>query len=291
MCKNLDPNDTNLIKKDEFLNVLFQFKLPQRLIQDNVIDPMILEFTDKNQPDKINYKNFIEHVADYKELNDFYNFKDKHLIKIEDKIVSSKNKMVESLVVIKEEESKKHKMLKELEKNLKLFEEQKNKLKEKENNADYEKQTNNCQPSKEFNDRIFKDRGEIKQKIIDIESKFSAHPSLRKEIKAKTRYGANPDFKDTHWITNQDPKSGMFVNERDRFGQNKTCFQTKEKEIKTQNRKSKIDIIKFYADQKENTSRMSQMLYEQKKNYSLMQRTEKIYRYEKINKTRNELIE
>lgn len=291
MCKNLDPNETNLIKKDDFLNVLFQFKLPQRLIQDNVIDPMILEFTDKNQPDKINYKNFIEHVADFKELNDFYNFKDCHLKKIEDKIENSKNKMIQSLVFIKQEEGKKHKMLEELEKNLKLFEQEKYKLKEKENNVDFEKQTNNCQPSKEFNERIFKDRGEIKQRIIDIESKFSAHPSLRKEIKAKTRYGANPDFKDTHWITSQDPKSGMFINEKDRFGQNVTCYQTKEREMKTQNRNAKINITKFYADQKESQSTMSQMLYEQKKLYSLMQRTEKIYRYEKINKTRNELIE
>ena len=74
MFKKLDPDDTKLIYNNELKDVIYHFKLPQRFVHDSVLQPILDQFKDKDQPDKINYKDFIEHLADYKELNDFFNF-------------------------------------------------------------------------------------------------------------------------------------------------------------------------------------------------------------------------
>lgn len=289
--KKLDPEETFHITQQELKDVICNFKLPPRFINDKVLQPILDQFTDKNDPHKINYKNFIEHLADYRELNDFFNYKEKHLDKLKDKIAASKEQVKNSVILIKKEEEKKHELLKELEKNIKLHEEVKEKEKQDELKRNKIEYVNNCQPSKEFNELLFKNKEKINDKYKEFESKFSAHPSLRKEIKAKTRYGANPEIKSTAWITSQDPKSGMFINEHERFNNKDNYFQQKEKMLRENKHKNKINIIKFYTEQKDNKSAMSVIINEQKKMYSLLQRTEKMYKYELINKNRNELIE
>ena len=291
--KLLDPNDTNLISPEELKSVLYNFKLPQRFVTESVIDPLIMEFRDKQDNSKINYKNFIEHLADYKDINDFFNFKDKHIEKLQSKIIENKDIMLQSLATIRKEEEKKHELLHDLEKNIKIHEEEKIKMREKQIQMDLKElnQINNSQPSKEFNEMLFKNKDEHFKKYKEFENNFSAHPSLRKEIKAKTRYGANPELKSSKWITEQDPKSSMYISETERFNNNLLDYQIKEKQTKQNRYNNKIDIIKYYTDQKDNNSTMSVMLRDQKNRYSLIQRTEKMYRYELINKLRNELIE
>lgn len=291
MFKTLDPKETNLIPVNELKNIIFNFKLPLRFVQESVLNPIIEQFRDRQNEKMINYRNFIEYLADFKELNDFFNFKDKHIERLNDKINASKDQMIQSVVMIKKEEEKKHELLRELEKNIKIHEQAKEKEKEEDLKRIKQVHINNCQPSKEFNDLIFKDKDIIAKKFKEFEDNFSAHPSLRKEIKAKTRYGANPEIKSTAWITNQDPKSGMYISETDRFKTKDNYFQAKEKELKQNKFQNKINIIKFYTDQKDNKNAMAVMLKEQKKLYSLLQRTEKMYRYELINKIRNQLIE
>lgn len=199
--------------------------------------------------------------------------------------------MLKSVALIKIEEEKKFELLQELEKNIKLHEEVREKERQEELKRSKIEYINNCQPSKEFNEQIFKGKETLLDKYKEFESKFSAHPSLRKEIKAKTRYGANPPPKNTAWITSQDPKSGMFISESERFNTKDNYFQQKEKLMRQNKYKNKINIIKFYTEQKDNNSAMSVIINEQKKLYSLLQRTEKMYKYELINKNRNELIE
>lgn len=287
--KNLDPNDTNLITKQQFKDVLASFKLQQRLFVDNLIDPLIEEFKESNTNNSecINYKNFIEHLADYKELNDFFHFKDKHLEKLKSAIDNSKQLVSISKSLIQQEEDKKHFLKEDLENEIKKHEEAKQLEKIKEIAKSNE--TNNVQPSKEFNDLIFKNKDQTSKKYKEFESNFSAHPSLRKEVKAKTRFGANPEIKSTKWITEQDPKSGMFISENDRF--KKIDFQKKEHEAKLQKYKSKIEILKNHNDIIDNLGSKTLMLKEHKKMYSLLQRSEKLYKYELLNKLRNELIE
>lgn len=291
MFKKLDPDDTKLIYNNELKDVIYHFKLPQRFVHDSVLQPILDQFKDKDQTDKINYKDFIEHLADYKELNDFFNFKDKHLEKLHNKIVESKDQMLQSVAMIKIEEEKKHELMKDIEKNIKLHEEFKAKEKQEELLKIKKLETNNSQPSKEFCDLVYKNKDKVMDKYKEFESKFSAHPSLRKELKAKTRYGANPELQSTAWITCQDPKSGMYINEKERFNNKDTYFQQQEKQLRENKHQNKINIIKFYQDQKDNKSTMSVMLGEHKKLYSLLQRTEKMFRYEMINKMRNQLIE
>lgn len=286
--KNLDPNDTNLITKQQFKDVLSSFKLQQRLFVDNLIDPLIEEFKESNNNcEFINYKNFIEHLADFKELNDFFHFKDKHLDKLKNAIDNSKKLVSISNNLIQQEEDKKHILKEDLENEIKKHEEAKHLERLKEIAKSNE--INNIQPSKEFNDLIFKNKELTSKKYKEFESNFSAHPSLRKEVKAKTRFGANPEIKSTKWITEQDPKSGMFISENDRF--KKIDFQKKEHEAKLQKYKSKIEILKNHNDIIDNLGTKTLMVKEHKKMYSLLQRSEKLYKYELLNKLRNELIE
>ena len=292
LCKNKDAKETNFIDINNFKSIISSFKLPLRFNNDSIINPLIEDFKN-NSRDKINYKQLIEYIVDTRELNDFYNFKDKYLYKIENKIKSSENQMKNSLEAIKLEQAKKHELFKELEKNKILDIEAKKhkKVKDEEFDKFYQSKINNYQPSKEFNELIFKDFKKTKDKYKEFESKFSAHPSLRKEVVIQTRYGSNPKVIDTKWITQSLPISGSYISEKDRFSQNINYFQEKEKHLKLNKFKNKINNIKFYNDQVENKFNMDLMLKDQKKQNSLLQRTNKLYRYELINKIRNELVE
>ena len=119
MFKTIDKNETNLVNQDEFKHVINGFKLPARFIQEKVFEPIFIEFKDTDS-EKIDYKKFIEHLADYKELNDFFNFKDKHIEKLKKKIEDSKESMIKSVALIKKEEEKKHILFEELEKNKRI---------------------------------------------------------------------------------------------------------------------------------------------------------------------------
>lgn len=289
MCKEMDKEENGVIKVNDLKTMIYNFKLPQRFLNDSVLNPLIDKFKDKDE--NINYKNFIEHIVDQKDLNDFFDFKDKHIEKIRNKIQSSKEKMQASYVLIKQEEDKKHALLEELEKNIQLHEEAKQKEKSKDKHNFYEKHINAYQPSMEFTKQLFKDKEAHAAQYRTFESNFSAHPSLRKEMVVQTRYGANPPYQNTKWITQPTTDSGMFISEGERFSKSNTYFQQQEKQLRTMKYANKINIIQFYNDQNENKKNMETMLKDQKKLYSLNQRTEKLHKYEVINKVRNELVE
>jgi hypothetical protein len=293
LFKQYDTQDTNFINIDQLKEMILNFKLPPKFQHESVLNPLIEKYKnlDDTTSQLINYKKLIEDIVDIKELNDFFNFKDKHIEKIESKIQNSKDKMIESYNLIKQEELKKHSLMKELERNAKLHAEAKLKQKDLENKYLLDKHPNSLQPSKELNEIVFKDIKQHSDKYKEFESKFSAHPSLRKEVIVQTRYGANPVFQNTKWITQPVSDSGMFLSERDRFSKNNHYFQEQEKHLRTNKHLNKINLIKYYNDENENKKNMENMLKDQKKLYSLLQRTEKMHKYEMINKIRNDLVE
>lgn len=289
LFKNLDEEGTNYIKISELKEMIYNFKLPTRFQNENIINPLIEKYKDVSG-EKINYKDFLDDLVDSKEKNDFFNFKDMYVEKIKKKIINSEEQMEVSKSILKEEEKKKNEIMKELERNMKLHAELIQKGNEN-NKFEYDKYVNIYQPSLQFNSHIYKNIKENIEKYKEFEDKFSAHPSLRKEVRIQTRYGSNPPYQNTKWITQSVPNSGMYVSENDRFSKEVNYFQQQEKNLKWNKYKNKINMIKSYNDQNENKKNMENILKEQKNVFSLLQRTDKLYKYEMINKTRNELIE
>ena len=83
----------------------------------------------------------------------------------------------------------------------------------------------------------------------------------------------------------------MYISETDRFKSKDNYFQKQEKQLKENKHLNKINTIKQYNEQFVNKNALSLVVSDQKKLYSLLQRTEKMFKYEMINKQRNELIE
>ena len=153
----------------------------------------------------------------------------------------------------------------------------------------------NTQPSTDFINQTFKDHYQCYQELNKVEESFSAHPSLLTELKAKTRFNANPKHKDTFYMINQDPKGSSHLNEKDRFsiiGPNAiTSYIQKEREIQKLRQMEKWKRIQNYRDMNVKQMKFYQDLEDMRDVANLKKKTESLMDYEKFNKKRNEFVE
>ena len=145
------------------------------------------------------------------------------------------------------------------------------------------------QPSTNFINNIFKNHNEHFEKLNEIEKSFSPLPSLIKEIKGKTRFGANKIHNSMN-VVQPNEKSALFIDEKKRFDnvdklvENERYFKFEREKANINKRKNVNKLIneqiEFYRD--------LEHLKDSNKQFT---RTKNLYDYEVQNRLNNFIIE
>jgi hypothetical protein len=159
---------------DSFSKVIKKFPIHEKYTNENILKNL---FNNCNINDNmILYKDFMDKLISSKEINDFYNFKEKYIQNIKYKIDNSSAANQESLLSLRAEEEEKRIIAKELEKEIKKHNENRHKeFEERKIN-----EVNNLVPSTAFINKIFSKKDEYFKKHQELEKAISPHPSLLK---------------------------------------------------------------------------------------------------------------
>ena len=283
----------DICTKENFKKILEKFNLTERYTRDNLIDAIFNNYIINDNPEFMNIGKFVDDCLKNVEENNFSSFKNRHIQDIENKVKGNKNQLKEYDFKLLEEQRRKEDLKKDifeqiLDKKRRMKEEQK----EIEKNL---KKIINTQPSTDFINQTFKDHYQCYQELNKVEESFSAHPSLISQLKAKTRFNANPVHKDTFYMINQDPKGSSHLNEKDRFaviGPNAiTHYILQEKEKEHLKKIEKWKRIQNYRDMNVKQMKFYQDLEDMRDMANLKKKTETLLDYEKFNKNRNEFVE
>ena len=233
----------------------------------------------------MSFKNFVHEILDTKELHDFYNFKERYVKNMKEKIERSENIIKESMPKLLAEEEAKKLFAKEIENEI-LIHKKKNEIEDK-------KEINNSVPSTEFINKVFANKDECFRKRQEIEKEMSPHPSLLKginafnliiilEIQAKTRYGGNPQHKNTFYIIQAPENSSSYVSETVRFSTNGKTEVEKDREKKILYNLHRKEQKKTLTDHLSQNAFLKDYLKEEKDIFSQLQRSKKLYNYENV---------
>ena len=275
--------------KEAFENVLKKFQFPDRYTQPHLISAIYDSFQ-RSDEKGMDLKKFVEDVLTNVDKVNFFDFQDNYLNRINQKISKTKDDLINSSKDLVEHKSQKDQIKKEY-----LAEIEANRIRKiEEKNQPQPKEVLNPQPSTAFVNQLFHNNVEHYKTLNAVEDSFSAYPSLIKNMKGKTRFGANPPHKDTFYMINQDPRGSSHITEAERFnvvGPNLTSFIQMEREDNKKIRLAKLKVFKNYRDIAYNASKTYEKLYEQKDINTMLKRTMRLYDYELRNKMRNEIVE
>lgn len=169
-----------------------------------------------------------------------------------------------------------------------------NYLREKEENR-YLTEVNGTVPSTKFLHKVFDKRQEHYFKLNQIEMTFSPHPSLIKENQRKTRFGANPKFRDTGEILYGNKSCSSYnITERERFnvkGNVLAEIANNEKRKKMKKIEGRLERMRNQAQKNNMINYWKDYLIEEKINYSKLQRSKMKFKYENLIKENNKIIE
>lgn len=154
-----------------FQDAIKKFTLPDKYTTEPIMRAVFDKYKNNEMDEKMNYKNFVDDILNYKEPNNFYDFKDKYMNLIKDKIEKNQNRMQESYKTLKEQDEEKKKLAKQIEEEIKNH---KNPLEETKEIQGF----NSYQPSGEFLKKSFANKDLYFKKHQEIEKSFSPHPSL-----------------------------------------------------------------------------------------------------------------
>ena len=195
--KEFDTENNNTITFENFAQVLKSLKIPSKYTEETVLrsvfEESIASYTTNTLGNRytgnlgtesqLNFKKFVEELVAFKGENDFYSFKDQYLEKLKNKIENSKKEMNSNMSVGKIEADNKKMLHSEIREELDKRSHERLEAKFMENNNHFiSDQINNCQPSKQFNERVFTNKEEFAKMHLELEKGFSAHPSLMKGI-------------------------------------------------------------------------------------------------------------
>ena len=268
---------------DLFKKTFKKFNLPERYLNDEILHAIFDQFKDENNLMK--YNEFLDKCVNKSEKNDFFNFQDKYINFIQNKIEKTQK--------IKENQKQKEIIEKEI-KNKNFLNnfflqqiEEKNKLNNL--NTNVNDSYSHMQPSTNFINNVFKDHNKHFEKLNEIEKSFSPLPSLIKEIKGKTRFGANK-IHNSMSVVQPNEKSALFIDEKKRFDnvdklvENERYFKFEREKANINKRKNVNKLIneqiEFYRD-----------LEELKDSNKQFTRTKNLYEYEVQNRLNNFIIE
>ena len=279
--------------KENFKNILEKFNLTERYTRDNLIDAIFNNYNINNNPEYMDIGKFVDDCLRNVEENNFSSFKNRNIQAIEEKVKIRKEELKALYWKLWEEHRKKEELKKDIFGQI-IDKKVRKKLEEEEIEKNLKKIIN-TQPSTDFINQTFKDHYQCYQELNKVEESFSAHPSLLTELKAKTRFNANPKHKDTFYMINQDPKGSSHLNEKDRFsiiGPNAiTSYIQKEREIQKLRQMEKWKRIQNYRDMNVKQMKFYQDLEDMRDVANLKKKTESLMDYEKFNKKRNEFVE
>ena len=268
---------------DLFKKTFKKFNLPERYLNDEILHAIFDQFKDENNLMK--YNDFLDKCVKKTEKNDFFNFQDKYINFIQNKIEKTQK--------IKENQKQKEIIEKEI-KNKNFLNnfflqqiEEKNKLNNL--NTNVNDSYSHMQPSTNFINNVFKDHNKHFEKLNEIEKSFSPLPSLIKEMKGKTRFGANKIHNSMN-VVQPNEKSALFIDEKKRFDnvdklvENERYFKFEREKANINKRKNVNKLIneqiEFYRD--------LEHLKDSNKQFT---RTKNLYEYEVQNRLNNFIIE
>ena len=281
---NSDVCDFNTFKK-----VMSKFPLPDKYIKEPLLKAIYDNY--KTEDDKgMNYIKFLDHCVGKKEPNDFFDFQSKYLDLVTDKLTRLEKEAEKQQETIKINNKNNNDLQKFYEKQI----EESRIRKEKDLLKNDKISLSHSQPSLDFINLVFKDRAEHFKELNKIEDSFSPLPSLIKDNVGKTRFGANPKNVNTKVMVQADPKSALFINEKDRFHIKGPDFIDNVQNERYLNKLRKEEVWKRIG--KTVSDAKAQFDFEQKVSdnkaaVGLVEKTKRLYKYELTNKMRNEIIE
>ena len=271
------------INYDLFKKTFKKFNLPDKYLNDEMLHAIFDQYKDENNLMKFN--DFLDKCVKKTEQNDFFNFQDKYINFIQNKIEKTEK--------IKENQHEKEIIEKEI-KNKNFLNnfylqqiEDKKKLNEKlktEPNENF----SHMQPSTNFINKIFNEHNFYFNKLNEIEKSFSPLPSLIKENQKKTRFGANK-IHNSMPIIQPNEKSSMFLNENQRFN-NKDNLVENERYFNFERQKANINKRKNVNDMINEQIQFKRDLESLKNSNKQFTRTKNMYEYEVQNRLNNFII-
>ena len=289
---NFNSDDKSHCDYKVFKDVICNFQIPSKYIEDNILNSVYDKFKNKEN-DKMNYKSFVDFIVDGKEANDFFDYKQKFIGRIEQKLVRLDEKIQEKSDALKIHSENKHKFAESLRKDIeekKSLINQRNPLDDKITNQTtlvykFEKEVNSIQPSLNLINKTFKDGNKYFDKRQSIENSLSAHPSIFKPEKAKTRFNANPPHQDTFVNIAPPQYASSYIDEKKRFD-----IRCKwDVDFQVQEKQKKNAITNKILERKRNNNEINSQRVEALENYKEQMdnlgqynRTNKVYKYEDV---------
>ena len=283
---NLSKNNLNKCNYDKFSQAVLSLNPSKNFSDEKYIKKLFNEYKDKDNLVDIRYfvnnlfeKNSKEYMTKLKD-NITYKFKEQ----VEEKRNSlqkyiSENKNQKNLIFQKKYDLDKQLLLK---KEIQLKEEENEKI---------TNEINSTVPSTIWIHHIYDNRNECYNSLNRAEHALSAKSNVKQYfLKANTRFGANPVWRNTSEILIGDKFSSTYINEKDRFNLNRDVG----KDDKRKNEQIKIgreNRIKTAIQKYEENNYVKQFLREEKAKYSQYEKSRKLLDYEELFKKRNFLIE
>ena len=283
---NLSKNNLNKCNYNKFSQAVLSLNPSKNFSDEKYIKKLFNEYKDKDNLVDIRYfvnnlfeKNSKEYMTKLKD-NITYKFKEQ----VEEKRNSlqkyiSENKNQKNLIFQKKYDLDKQLLLK---KEIQLKEEENEKI---------TNEINSTVPSTIWIHHIYDNRNECYNSLNRAEHALSAKSNVKQYfLKANTRFGANPVWRNTSEILIGDKFSSTYINEKDRFNLNRDVG----KDDKRKNEQIKIgreNRIKTAIQKYEENNYVKQFLREEKAKYSQYEKSRKLLDYEELFKKRNFLIE
>lgn len=271
--------DVKSCNKEVLKEALERFHFPERYTKPQVIEAIYNSYGGTNEVE-MDVKKFLNDILTEKDANNFFDFPDNYLNRITQKINETEKKISTTAEYLEADNQKKKDLNKEYLDEIK-----------KSNRGLLPKiptpvkgEINNTKPSTDFIDKVFAKRRENFEALNKAELVFSPHPSIIKENRGKTRFGANPPHKDTFYIIGTEF-------DKDRYRGNSCEIAHEDKEKKKKILEGRVKVLKKYRENIGRSSKNADIIFDQKEMNTMLKRAKRLYGYELFNKNRNELIE
>ena len=150
---------------------------------------------------------------------------------------------------------------------------------------------NNTVPSTKWIHHIYDNRKEHYNILNRAEHALSAKPNLKQNIfRGNTRFGANPQWRNTAEILIGDKNAATYINEKDRFNLDRDIGKD-DKIKKEQARIGRQNRIRTAIQKFEQNNYMKEFLKDEKEMYSDLKKCNRQLDYEELFKNRNFIIE
>lgn len=176
--ENIDKIE-NMCDYDTLHNLIKSFNVPMKYTNKDVLSSVYEEFQSK-ETQLFDYKKFLDHIVNFKDNNDFFNFKEKFVEGLVDKINKDKCYLKELEINSQHLINAEEKLNKEKQDVLYEQIEMKAKQKREPLNAYDTTYIRNPQPNKEFMLQTFSNKEEYKTKMDDFKRTFEPSEFLNK---------------------------------------------------------------------------------------------------------------